>query len=282
MWPLPVPVQSARDTYLTCISRISSPPLKELLAGLADVVADAEDLYMLTACVQELYTLDAADFTPADPGVRDEMIKVYTDRMGKQGAPGRPVYDALRQAASRCPLCGHRDVTTLDHYLPKTVYPLLCVTPANLVPACSECNKAKSATTSTIADDQTLHPYFDDVDQDPWLKAEVVQGAPPAVVFFVDPPQDWTPVLTARVRHHFAAFGLAGLYGVQAAAELREIAYELEGVSAAGGEDAVRAHLQRAAESRIRGGGKANHWRPVAYRALADSSWYCSGGFSFS
>ena len=68
----------------------------------------------------------------------------------------------------------------------------------------------------------------------------------------------------------------------ETAAELREIAYELEDVSTAGGEDAVRAHLQRAAESRIKGSGRTNHWRAVAYRALADSSWYCSGGFSFS
>ena len=229
MWPLPVPAQPARDTYLTCISRISRPPLKELLADLADDVVDAEELYMLTARVQELYNLNSVAFTPTDPGVCDELIKVYTDRMAKQGAPGRPVYDALKHAASRCPLCGHRDVTTLDHYLPKTVFPLLCVTPANLVPACSECNKAKLASTSATAGDQTLHPYFDDVDQDPWLKADVVQGAPAAVVFFVEPPRHWTSVLAARVRHHFAAFGLAGLYGVQAAAELREIAYELEG-----------------------------------------------------
>ena len=107
------------------------------------------------------------------------MIKVYTNRMAKEGAPGRPVYNALKLAARRCPLCGHRDVSTLDHYLPKTAFPLLCVTPSNLVPACSDCNKVKSDALPATAADQTLHPYFDDADQDAWLKAEVVQARRP-------------------------------------------------------------------------------------------------------
>ena len=158
--------------------------------------------------------------------------------------------------------------------------PLLCVTPANLVPACSDCNKAKSDASFATAADQILHPYFDDVDQDPWLKAEVVQGPPPALVFFADPPQHWATDLAARVRHHFKAFGLADLYGSQAAAELAEIAYELAQVHEAGGEQAVKEHLELAAKSR--GKVNRNHWRTAAYRALVGSSWYCSGGFAFT
>jgi hypothetical protein len=102
------------------------------------------------------------------------------------------------------------------------------------------------------------------------------------LVFSVDPPSHWPPVLASRVRHHFAAFRLAALYGTQAAAELREITYELESVFAAGGEDAVRSHLVLMAKSRTKGSGKTNHWRAAAYRALADSSWYCNGGFSYN
>ena len=78
------------------------------------------------------------------------------------------------------------------------------------------------------------------MDQDEWLKAEVVQGTPPALVFFADPPQHWPTDLADRVRHHFELFELADLYGSEAAAELAEIAYQLTQVHAAGGEQAVK------------------------------------------
>jgi 5-methylcytosine-specific restriction endonuclease McrA len=275
-----MPGQAARDTYLLCISRIAREPLKKRMAEYEDFVAIAAERYDYVARDAALYTLDSADFTPASPQDRTELIKVYTNRMAKEGAPGRPIYNTLKLAAKRCPLCGHRDVSTLDHYLPKTLYSLLCVTPTNLVPACSDCNKAKSDALFATAADQTLHPYFDNVDQDQWLKAEVVQSSPPALVFFDEPPQHWATDLAARVRHHFKAFGLADLYGSQAAAELAEIAYGLAQVHEVGGEQAVKEHLELAATSR--GMVNRNHWRTAAYRALVGSPWYCSGGFAFT
>jgi hypothetical protein len=89
-------------------------------------------------------------------------------------------------------------------------------------------------------------------------------------------------VLSDRVRHHFTTFKLARLYASQASTELRGIEYELKLVSHAGGEDAVRSHLQVRAQSWSQGVSKANHWKTAAYRALTASSWYCSGGFSQS
>lgn len=250
------------------------------MASYEDKVVSAAEAYLDKARDGAFYTLDSKDFTLPSPDDRCELIKVYTNRMAKEGAPGRPVYDALKLAAGRCPLCGHRPVTTLDHYLPKTLYPLLCVTPTNLVPACSDCNKAKSDNSFPAAADQPLHPYFDNADEDEWLKAEVVHGKPPALVFFANPPRHWTADLADRVRHHFEVFELAELYGSQAAAELAEIAYYLARVHDAGGEQAVKEYLDLIAASRAKV--NRNHWRTATYRALAGSSWYRSGGFTFS
>ena len=74
------------------------------------------------------------------------MVRVYDGRMAAQGSPGRTIYDAIKLASPNglCPLCGQRVVATLDHYLPKSRYAALAVNPANLIPACSDCNKAKS------------------------------------------------------------------------------------------------------------------------------------------
>ena len=40
----------------------------------------------------------------------------------------------------KCPFCGIGTVSTLDHYLPKSKYPALAITPKNMIPACRDCN----------------------------------------------------------------------------------------------------------------------------------------------
>jgi hypothetical protein len=280
MWPINMPGQTARDTYLMCINRIRCLPLKKRMEDLEEEVATAAKRYTDAARSAMLYTMRGADFTPESPQDARELMNTYTSRMAKERAPGRHVYDQLILARKRCPLCNHRDVSTLDHHLPKTRYPLLSVTPVNLIPACSDCNKTKSDVSPVTPGDQSLHPYFDNIDQDTWLKAEVVQGTPPALVFYADPSPHWTAGLSNRVRHHFELFGLANLYGSQAAAELAEIAYQLRQIHEDGGDQAVKAHLDLTALSRSRV--NRNHWRSATYRALADSHWYYSGGFAFT
>ncbi|WP_271215535.1 HNH endonuclease [Streptosporangium carneum] len=247
--------------------------------GFESSVSDAAARFEEAARAEALFTLNSVTFAPASEKDRVDLTKVYTDRMAKNGAPGRAIYDALKLAAKRCPLCGHRDVATLDHHLPKAGYPFLSVAPANLVPACSDCNKIKSDAFPSTAEEQTLHPYFDDIDHDQWLSAEVVPGRPPSLKFFVDPPQQWSTCLTARVRHHFATFGLSVLYSVQAATELSEIAHALRIQFDVAGEEGVRGYVEQVAASRS--AVHLNSWRAATYRALASSSWYCSGGFSF-
>ncbi|MGW0710510.1 HNH endonuclease [Streptomyces sp. NPDC002643] len=196
--------------------------------------------------------------------------------MAKIGRPGRAIYDELKMAAVVCPLCGHREVTTLDHHLPKSVFPLLAVTPANLIPCCSDCNRTKQSAAPNQAEEQTLHPYFDNIDDEQWLAAEVLQGAPTALRFFVHPPRGWSDDLRARVIHHFETLGLADLYGAQGATELAGNAYALQRSFEAGGAGAVRDYLQLQAESWNRRW--RNHWKGAAYMALAASDWFCTVG----
>lgn len=79
MWHLPRPDQKARDTYLTCISRISDLPLQNRMSRLAEDVADAEELYVLSAQQEKLYDLESSTSTPSDEIVRKELIKTYTE-----------------------------------------------------------------------------------------------------------------------------------------------------------------------------------------------------------
>ncbi|MEU6158836.1 hypothetical protein [Streptomyces sp. NPDC047130] len=162
----------------------------------------------------------------------------------------------------------------MDHHLPKAGFPLLAVVPTNLVPACRSCNVLKGEAAPESAEEQTIHPYFDDLGQRQWLFARVIEVAPAAVEFFVQPPSEWESVLAARVRRHFRTFGLAALYGPHAAQEMSSLRYFLRGMDG----EAIALHLGRMADSILID--DPNQWRGVMYQALAGSPWYINGGFA--
>lgn len=62
-----------------------------------------------------------------------------------------------------CPACGEAGhPNTLDHYLPKGLYPHFCVTPLNLFPMCDACQGEKLAKTGNANTPRFfIHPYFD-------------------------------------------------------------------------------------------------------------------------
>lgn len=265
---------SAEASFRQCISRMVDGDLRtRLRASVAEVVV-ASQKYAAAASAAALSGLERSDFKLSTVS-KTEMVGVYDKRMVK-GA-GRSIYDELRNVTARCPLCGYRDVTSLDHHLPKAGYPALAVTPLNLVPACGPCNHVKRNEAPESEDGQTLHPYFDDVESDLWLKGEVVAVTPAAVRFFVDPPPSWTVTLAARVRAHFNKFRLADLYAAQAAQEITEIRHYLRALLAQQGPVAVSRHLTEQAASRA--AAHVNSWQAATYAALAESHWFCSGGF---
>jgi len=62
-----------------------------------------------------------------------------------------------------CPACGESGTpNTLDHYLPKGLYPHFSVLPQNLFPMCDACQLSKGEKTNDFVDPKFfIHPYFD-------------------------------------------------------------------------------------------------------------------------
>ncbi|CAG9416903.1 HNH endonuclease [Providencia alcalifaciens] len=63
---------------------------------------------------------------------------------------------------SLCPMCGSMHRGTLDHVLPKNIFPEFSIFSRNLVPAC-KCNSLKGITVSNGAGARILHPYYDKI-----------------------------------------------------------------------------------------------------------------------
>lgn len=275
MWTVPLPSEAAGSVYQSCIREIRDPDLKDRLGRAADSVTKADLSYRQAGAEGMCGRLAQADFQLPDVTAK-EMSWLYETKMVGKSAPGRPVYNAIRTASpqGRCPLCGHRDVTTVDHYLPKSSYAAVTVNPANLIPACSECNRVKS---SAVLD--TLHPYYDNVERERWLSASALQENTPVVQFAVQPPESWPSGLADRVRRHFATFGLGPLYSMQAARLISGIQALLDLLLREGGSATVRDHLRQNEESWLRAG--LNSWQAACYGALAASGWFCAGGFRY-
>ncbi|MFC9998797.1 hypothetical protein [Nocardia sp. NPDC127526] len=275
MWSVTPPPHEAEAVFRRCIGR-GRDHVRLLRA--APEVAAAAQRYESAATAGQLHTLRPAEFTSAHMTDK-ELQNTYNNRMVRRSSPGRPVYTQIRQSAPDqiCPLCGHRPVASLDHALPKKHFPLLAVAPANLVPCCADCNHTKSEAIPSNPGEVYLHPYFDDVDDDIWLVADIIESAPAAAVFGVSSPTHWNPDLAARVKFHFKSLGLANLYTAQAGSEIRALAYVSAGAHYRDGPDGVREVLADYRDGRRRL--HQNTWQAALFQALLSSDWYCDGGF---
>ncbi|MFI2212357.1 hypothetical protein [Streptomyces sp. NPDC020141] len=267
----------ARATYRICVST-ARPLLRARLEKFEDAVAEAGDEYREAAEKQALHGLSALAGRPGGYLDRKALAKVYTARMARENAPGRPVYDAIKRGAEdRCPLCGQGRVETLDHHLPKGKYPLLGVVPVNLVPACRDCNIGKSQAAPAAAGDQTLHPYFDDFSHHPWLSSRVRRPRGHermSMVFFVSAHPDWDATVVARLRTHLRVYNLNERYRLQVSTHLAATGNMLRARPV---RDVARFLARRAAE--WTDDANPNTLESALYRGLAADDWYVNGGW---
>ncbi|MGV0961914.1 MAG: hypothetical protein ACOYB1_18980 [Limnohabitans sp.] len=278
MRSLPKPDVTGAEVLQLCAASIRDPDLKERLLRTDAVVKVAEELYREHGEGGELHAIKETK-TVGDFVTRKEMERVYNSTFVKSSRT-RSTYAKLKKACVNdiCPLCGQGTVHQLDHYLPITSFPVYGVTAINLVPACSDCNKYKLTHVPANAGEQTIHPYFDEVDDEQWLVGEVVESTPAAVRFAVNPPDNWDAVQIERLKTHFRIYRLGTLYATHAAVEISNMRHALKKMAVTPGfDERIRQHLRERAESCAEV--YKNSWQRATFDALAYSDWFCSSGF---
>ncbi len=276
MRSLPKPNYKAGEVFDTCISRIRDSDLKIRLENCREeIISDSMD-FEVKAKLAQLHLINQKKVVNNNVTVK-EMEKVYTDRMVGEKAPGRSIYSKLRNPTGddKCPFCAQRNISTLDHYLPKAFYPSLVVAPVNLVPACKDCNTIKKAAHPTSSNEETLHPYFDNIEKEQWLFAKVLEVVPVSFYFFIKAPINTDQLKFERVKFHFEQYQLNKLYKSQAASELSDISYMMKKLWE---KDIllVEQHLKEVSYSCY--ANNKNSWKTAMYQALANNAWYHSNG----
>jgi hypothetical protein len=279
MRKLQKPQLTITDVYKDCVSGVRGDALRNQLKAILPDIQSAENDYSAKATANLLHQVSRQNDVN---GISQKVLKkLYTGQMAKKGRPGRHHYNKLLKAVpnKRCPLCAQGRVKTLDHYLPKQYYPALVVTPLNLIPACRDCNTGKLGTYPTCSEEETLHPFFDDVDDNIWLVADV-NGSPVTIVFRVAVQAGWSLIKNKRVAHHFKDFELGEMYASYAAEELINIRSEVQDIFDSdlnNGASEVRKYLSRKAKSYRKQ--YLNTWQAAMFDGLANNVVYCSGGF---
>jgi hypothetical protein len=276
MISIPKPTIKAKEVFIECISTVDNSQLKQDYTDCQDIIENAEEEFDEKFPLYEIHQIPQ-NLTILGGIGKEEMKKVYTYRMVKIGMPGNKYYNILKSLAphGKCPLCSVRGVDTLDHYLPKSKYPIFAVTPVNLVPACTPCNIGKRISFPTNEAEQTFHPYYDNVQSESWIKAKVIQTNPISFDYFVDCPNTWVQIQKNRAKNHFDAFNLNELFSSHANEELRGVKLHLQKLFNLHPGLLVE-HLTDSYSSRLELG--INSWQSIMYFSLLNDNWFIQGG----
>lgn len=279
---LPKPNIGPEVVYASCVNEVTAGDLAARFnAATAEILKQA-NLYEERATSNELHLFPSS---PRGNGAalvlgeltKDELNALYTDHMVKRYRPARSYYDQIKSQAPQgmCPFCGFGHVMTLDHFLAKAHYPSFSVLPANLVPACTDCNKGKGAGILD-AQNQIPHPYFEDpqIETDTWLYALVHETSPTTATFSVVPPAYWPADLVRRTTNYFRDLDLAKRFAVQAASELTSLSDMLGPLKTS---QLIGKYLSLVALSEREH--RRNYWKAALYEALSASAWYREGGY---
>lgn len=98
-----------------------------------------------------------AGFTGSDA---DALYKLYDQRAGNG-----PINRIRRPVVpfKSCPMCGSLGGRSLDHALPRSLFPEFSILRENLVPACTMCNSDEKGSIyrGTQRPERFIHPYYD-------------------------------------------------------------------------------------------------------------------------
>jgi len=269
------PEISAKDVISKCINGVSNAALAVRLKASEDVLAATAAKYDVHGRTQSLHLV--ARVSNVGAATATELKDLYRTQMGAANGAARPIYNFLRNSAGgKCPLCGVGHVTALDHHLPQSKYPDLTICVFNLIPTCDFCNNAKRSKFPSSAEEQTIHPYYDDFTKDQWVYATLNTSPPPTLRYFVNLPATWDGLKCARAQRHFSVVKLAQSYASNAADDLITLRDYLPEIEKSKGRQGVYDYLTGEAQ---RHAVRLNSWQHAMYQALSGSEWFLAGGY---
>ena len=254
------PYGTAQTPTLSQILSALAPAARMVLAPRLEQLENVEQRFLAMAPDVHLFPPAGLPNAPAQA-----LRAAYEDRTAAIKALLALMSATLpARHAGICPSCTLGEPGETDHYLPKTTYPELAITPWNLVPICGICNKRKGVRT---ADAQGRRQFLL-CTHDAVATLELVEarlsfvGTAHADYFVRGHAETSLAEGAALVGRHFLAFGLRERYARRASGHLAALRNSL----AVSGEAAIRKTIRNGLKSADLE--PANGWKRPLYRAL--------------
>ena len=261
--PKPLPKINPEDIFEKCVSGYKDKQKVATLLQCKDIVRRDSKLY------DKVVPAELENFRQSSlpSGVDSkEMSEIYTAKFADENGPGRKYYNEIKEQAERniCPICGIRMVKTLDHYLPKSKFPTLSVTPSNLIPSCRDCNMDKRDNASYDSKNMPVHLYFDDLPKEPWLQVTV--GDNLEILYYISCSDSWDKGIRSRLEKHLDFYDLYDLYSSHANSEVANSIHMWKKVVTHSEPEALKLALIDECESAEVN--DINSWKAALYRGL--------------
>lgn len=274
------PAAKVEEIIDTCLRSLRKPAEQALLTSLKPYLLNKEEEYFSQGGQGTLHSLREALTNACQKAF---LKKLYTDKLAHKDGCCRAFYDKIKvQAADTCPYCEVGRITTLDHFLPKCEHPTFSITPINLVPACSDCNHLKHDKCPTTSSDAFVHPYFEDTEQDIWLRANL--NFERGIVYYTARPSPtFSMEMRKKISNTFYRLQLYSLYNIKGNSHLSYLKGFLEShfklippIAILRGK-LISQYLRSVYQAHCRIA--MNSWETVLYRMLCSTPGYYNGGY---
>lgn len=275
---IPPPAISFHTSIEKCQASLNNTGgRRDRLSTITEVVALREEA-VYNNCAQSLNFTNANSDLFLEEATKEDLLWLYEYKLLKGNA--REVYNQIIASAhlQKCPYCCVGEASTLDHYLPKSIYPIYSILPLNLIPSCDSCNRYKSDAVFDTVESQMLNPYFDDLSGIDWLVVTLLESSPLGVKYEINSDiQAEDPVMYSRLCLYLSQLKLYDIFRNNAISELEEVYLSHELVFKTQGSCGLKQEL----ESRYLSLKRANNnpWKVFLYKSLMESSWYCESYF---
>gem|GEM_PF-6684436 len=227
-----LPNFTINDTYQLSLQYIdqTKPHRKVVFDKLTALTSDIfsySNEYEEKAYQSKLHELDKDRFKEHS----EDLVKLYTSYFSNN----KPKYSTIRKfydliltngnedknKVIKCPYCLSTICSHVDHFLPESVYHGLAINPKNLIPSCHSCNTKKKAKIFKIIEQHKVsffHPYYDDLGDVLWLKANVtLEQNLLSISFYVDQSLNIPEEILHKINYTFDELGMASYLSNKAA-----------------------------------------------------------------
>lgn len=259
---LPKIDKSAMEIYKECVNSFRDEKKRQRLYKYTDLVEKSDQDYK--RCIP--FDFEHFEKYSIEPNDKEDLISVYSKKFSNSKFDKmKPIYDLIRISSNgKCAICNTQVASNLDHYLPKSVYPLLCVNPNNLVPECRDCNQNKRAYLPGSNNQMLLHPYIDDFSTIKWLDVKIDFSDLLNIKYY----NSYSEVeeIANRFNQTIKIYKLDTLFAVQANSEIENNLFMWKKVLKESSQSQLYKYIEGAKESAEHI--DLNSWKAALYRAL--------------